>query len=112
MGIFRLGELKQHRQLAIMASAWKVTALLARRMKVLSNVSFRGQVRYLTDGAGSNNISSIANGTLKPPVLADEEAFDINQYKCEEYFNFNPMSFYGIEVDMNKYRSPQPSPNS
>ena len=35
----------------------------------------KGHVRYLTNGAGSNNISSVLNGTLKPPGRYTPESF-------------------------------------
>ncbi|VDP08464.1 unnamed protein product [Soboliphyme baturini] len=33
-----------------------------------------------------------------------------SKYKCQEYYNYNEWSFYDLEMDLTKYRLPQPNP--
>ncbi|XP_014790492.1 uncharacterized protein LOC106883869 isoform X2 [Octopus bimaculoides] len=41
-------------------------------------------------------------------VLAED--IDNASFKCKEYFEHNPMTFYDIETEMEKYRALQPTP--
>lgn len=44
-----------------------------------------------------------SDGPVGPGAAKDAE------YKVPEYFNFNQYSYFEAEIEMNKYRCPQPS---
>ena len=44
-----------------------------------------------------------------PPPPPAEEPFDNSKYQATELYEYNPMSFFDMEVDMSVSRCPQPS---
>ena len=54
----------------------------------------------------------IFNYFLTYPHLASQSNKKSSEYKTEEYFNYNPLSYYDIDLAMLKYRQEQPKPGN
>ena len=42
--------------------------------------------------------------------MNSQSSTDPGRYQVEEYFNYNPHSYYDLEMTMRKYRLKQPKP--
>merc|ERR1711971_455185 len=76
----------------------------------LSRVSQRIQVypilRYCTAGSASTGSTSTAD---KQPTPETQTTSDNSSYKAQQYYGYNEMSFFDLDVEMMKHRIKQPS---
>ena len=52
--------------------------------------------------------SSLSEAATAPPQ-AEPESFDISTYKNYQHHSYNPYTFADLDLEMFKYRLPQPS---
>ncbi|KAI5643331.1 NADH dehydrogenase [ubiquinone] flavoprotein 3, mitochondrial domain-containing protein [Phthorimaea operculella] len=86
--------------------------------------AFRALTRFFSEGGSSPSQSSSSSSTgvtdvpglstacIEPanePVGPNVDPKKSGAYKTPEYFQYNAMSYFEAEVEMAKYRIPQPS---
>lgn len=76
--------------------------------KVIYNKTQTGQPKSTAPSANLNvpGLSTAVHTTQEP---VGPGASKTGEYKVPEYFNYNKNSYFEAEVEMNKYRLPQPS---
>ena len=51
--------------------------------------------------------AALKKASPPPPPKAKEEPFDNSKYRAADMYDYNPMSFYDMEIDMMDSRLPQ-----
>ncbi|XP_075976789.1 NADH:ubiquinone oxidoreductase subunit V3 [Anticarsia gemmatalis] len=93
-------------------------------MNVLRRNTLRTLTRYYSEGAQSSsssaglpkdavpNVPGLSSSVIQPapgPVGPNVEPNKSGAYKVPEYFCYDNMSFFEAEIEMSKFRCPQPS---
>ncbi|CAH2269215.1 uncharacterized protein LOC120631510 [Pararge aegeria] len=102
--------------------------MLARSM--LRNFGLRAGVRFYSDGTGQNqgtssvtspspatakmvsNVPGLSSAVIHPasePLGPGVDPQKSGPYKVPEYFCYDNMSYFEAEIEMSKFRLPQPS---
>ncbi|GAB1605010.1 hypothetical protein Ahia01_000782800 [Argonauta hians] len=95
-----------------MFSIEKTAIYLLRRSKQMKTLPLQVACsKFCTESKEPSTVKEAPVKKEEPaPQAVPEENADNTTFKCKDYFEHNPMSFYDIEMEMEKYRQPQPKP--
>ncbi|GLV35722.1 uncharacterized protein CBL_01127 [Carabus blaptoides fortunei] len=78
--------------------------------KVIYNKTQTGQPKSAASAPATNvNVPGLSKAVHTTDEPVGPGASKSGEYKVPEYFNYNKNSYFEAEVEMNKYRLPQPS---
>lgn len=92
------------------------SALRSKGLRVISRCFSEGTPQSPSSTSSSGkvnaNVTGLSNACIAPATQPVGPGVDPNKsgaYKVPEYFCYNNMSYFEAEIEMSKYRCPQPS---